>query len=80
MDDFRGVPLYNEEDNVAQVCNASCRGVGRTGPRADLVDDGSQDKTVERIDRRPEVRLLEFEKNSGQSAAMYAGIQAAQVT
>ena len=33
---------------------------------------------MQKVVRRPEVRLLEFEKNAGQSAAMYAGIHAAR--
>jgi len=39
------------------------------------VDDCSTDQTVTRIEQRPEVRVLQFESNTGQSAAMYAGIQ-----
>ena len=72
------VPLYNEEDNVAQLQRELAAALAGQDHELIFVDDGSQDGTVERIDRRPEVRLLEFEKNSGQSAAMYAGIQAAQ--
>ena len=72
------VPLYNEEDNVAQLQRELAAALAGQDHELIFVDDGSQDKTVERIDRRPEVRLLEFEKNSGQSAAMYAGIQAAE--
>jgi dolichol-phosphate mannosyltransferase len=72
------VPLYNEEDNVAQLQRELAAALAGQDHELVFVDDGSQDNTVERIDRRPEVRLLEFEKNSGQSAEMYAGIQAAQ--
>ena len=43
-----------------------------------FVDDGSKDATVSRVETRPDVRLLAFEKNAGQSAAMYAGIHAAR--
>ncbi|MEA3204584.1 MAG: hypothetical protein QOG92_185, partial [Verrucomicrobiota bacterium] len=42
-----------------------------------FVDDGSQDKTLEQIERTPAVRILEFVKNTGQSAAIYAGLAAA---
>ena len=41
------------------------------------MDDCSKDQTLARIERRPGVRVIEFAKNTGQSAAMYAGIQAA---
>src|SRR5262249_54097656 len=43
-----------------------------------FVDDGSADHTVERIEAAPNLRLIRFEKNSGQSAAIYAGLQAAR--
>jgi dolichol-phosphate mannosyltransferase len=42
------------------------------------VDDCSTDSTLALIQRGPQVRVLEFERNSGQSAAMYAGIHAAR--
>ena len=36
------------------------------------------DRTVERIAADPRVRLVQFERNAGQSAAMYAGLNAAR--
>src|SRR5204862_4618459 len=45
-----------------------------------FVDDGSADQTVERIEAAPITRLIRFEKNAGQSAAIYAGLQAARGT
>ena len=42
-----------------------------------FVDDGSRDRTIDQIKRTPGVRVLEFEKNAGQSAAIYAGLAAA---
>jgi len=42
-----------------------------------FVDDGSTDNTAARIRTEPHIRLLKFSKNSGQSAAMLAGIRAA---
>src|SRR5205814_7655993 len=41
-----------------------------------FVDDGSSDRTAEKIERNPRVWVLQFEKNTGQSAAMYAGLLA----
>jgi len=47
------VPLYNEEDNVAQLQREAGRGVGPDRTTSLIfVDDGSQDKTVE-ADRSP---------------------------
>jgi dolichol-phosphate mannosyltransferase len=43
-----------------------------------FVDDGSVDRTAERIETAPNIRLIRFEKNSGQSAAIYAGLTAAR--
>jgi dolichol-phosphate mannosyltransferase len=39
-----------------------------------FVDDGSTDNSVAQIQRVPTVRLVQFVKNSGQSAAIYAGL------
>src|SRR2546425_6618423 len=41
-----------------------------------FVDDGSRDETVARITADPRTRVLRFEKNAGQSAAIFAGLQA----
>ena len=42
------------------------------------VDDGSKDQTVARIRKDGRTRVILFEKNTGQSAAMFAGIMAAR--
>ena len=42
-----------------------------------FVDDGSIDRTAERIENAANVRVVRFTKNVGQSAAIYAGLQAA---
>jgi len=72
------IPLFNEQDNVAALqceLHAALKGLSY---EIVFVDDGSKDETVSRVETRPEVRLLAFEKNAGQSAAMYAGIHAAR--
>ncbi len=72
------VPLYNEEDNVpilqAELA-AALRGVDH---EIIFVDDGSTDQTLARLTNSPKQRILRFEKNAGQSAAMYAGANAAR--
>ncbi len=70
------IPLYNEEDNVAILQREIGEALAGRNYELILVDDGSSDATVARIDRKAEVRVLEFEKNAGQSAAMIAGITA----
>jgi glycosyltransferase involved in cell wall biosynthesis len=72
------VPVYNEEENVPILqaeLRAALRGVDH---EFIFVDDGSADHTVERIEAAPNLRVIRFEKNAGQSAAIYAGLQAAR--
>ena len=72
------VPVYNEEENVPILqaeLRAALRGVDH---EIIFVDDGSVDQTVERIEVAPNLRVIRFEKNAGQSAAIYAGLQAAR--
>lgn len=43
-----------------------------------LVDDGSTDGTASKVPQEdPAIRFVQFQKNTGQSAAMYAGVHAA---
>ena len=71
------VPLYNEEENVP-ILQAELRAALRDVDHEFIfVDDGSADRTVERIEAAPNLRVIRFQKNAGQSAAMYAGLQAA---
>ena len=72
------VPLYNEEENVPILqseLNAVLKGIDH---EIIFVDDGSADRTVERIGVAPNVRVLRLERNAGQSAAIYAGLNAAR--
>ncbi|MFQ3578413.1 MAG: glycosyltransferase, partial [Verrucomicrobiia bacterium] len=72
------VPLFNEEDNITLLQDEIARVVGEIDYELILVDDGSTDRTVERIRRDGRTRIVRMEKNSGQSAAMYVGIHAAK--
>ncbi len=71
------VPLFNEEGNVALLQEEIARALAGREYELILVDDCSTDATRERIAREPHVRVLEFEQNAGQSAAMFAGMNAA---
>jgi dolichol-phosphate mannosyltransferase len=71
------VPLYNEEDNVVAMQRELAEALAGLDYELVLVDDGSTDSTVARVQTSDRVRLLCFEKNAGQSAAMHAGIHAA---
>lgn len=77
------VPLYNEEDNVANLL-ARVAGVMRPYAKANkvaweivAVDDGSRDKTSARMDALvkdyPELVAVHFRRNFGQTAATQAG-------
>ncbi|MGI9240107.1 MAG: glycosyltransferase family 2 protein, partial [Verrucomicrobiales bacterium] len=72
------IPLYNEEENVALLQEEVDRALADCDYELVLVDDGSSDDTVGAVVRNAHTRLIEFEKNTGQSAAMYAGIHAAR--
>ncbi len=74
------IPLYNEEGNVEElhkeivvVCVEN-----NYVYEVILVDDGSDDKTVEIANTLSPVKVIELRKNFGQTAAMDAGIKAAQ--
>ena len=72
------VPLFNEEENVSILQSELRDALNAIDHEIIFVDDGSVDRTIERIETAPNVRVLRFEKNAGQSAAMYAGLQAAR--
>lgn len=72
------VPLFNEEENVPILQAELMGALSGLDYEIIFVDDGSSDRTVERIAFKPEVRLVQFERNAGQSAAMYAGLQSAR--
>jgi dolichol-phosphate mannosyltransferase len=72
------VPLYNEEENVSLLQTELSAALAGLDHEIIFVDDGSTDRTVARLTKGPEVRVLRFEKNTGQSAALYAGANAAR--
>ena len=71
------VPVYNEAENVAQLLCELVAALQSYSHEIVFVDDGSKDGTADRIGGNASVRVLRFERNTGQSAAIYAGLQAA---
>jgi glycosyltransferase involved in cell wall biosynthesis len=76
------VPVYNERENVgALVAEIAATLAGR---RYEIVavDDGSTDGSLAELKRlksaHPELHILVFERNAGQSAAFVAGFRAAR--
>lgn len=72
------VPLFNEEENVPVLQSELGAALARFDHEIVFVDDGSVDRTVDQIKPGPNVRVIRFGKNTGQSAAMYAGLKAAR--
>ena len=71
------VPLFNEEASMPILQSELRAALGDLDHEIIFVDDGSIDRTVERIENAPNVRVVQFARNAGQSAAIYAGLQAA---
>jgi dolichol-phosphate mannosyltransferase len=79
------VPIYNEEQNVANLLAELQEVLAATAPfEAVLVDDGSTDASLQRMrDWKREhgadwLRIVCLERNSGQSAAVLAGVEQAR--
>lgn len=72
------VPVFNEEANMS-ILQAELRAaLAGLDHEIIFVDDGSTDQSVAKIETAPQVRVLCFEKNAGQSAALFAGLNAAR--
>lgn len=71
------VPLFNEEESIAILQSELSAALKDLDYEIIFVDDGSVDRTIERIDAKANVHVIRLEKNAGQSAAIYAGLEAA---
>jgi len=74
------VPMMNEEENVEPLFKAVREALVDIDYEFILVDDGSTDRTVEKMKELADERtkILVFTRNSGQTQAMAAGIEAAE--
>lgn len=72
------VPVFNEEENVPNLQLELAAALSGLDYEVIFVDDGSTDATAARVTADARVRLVRFEKNAGQSAAMFAGLHAAR--
>jgi glycosyltransferase involved in cell wall biosynthesis len=72
------VPVFNEEENMSILQTELQDALAGLDYEIVFVDDGSTDRSAQRIETAPNVLILRFEKNTGQSAALYAGIRAAR--
>lgn len=74
------VPLYNEEGNVIELHKKIKEALEKLGKIYEIIfiDDGSKDKTVEKCRELNPLKLIQFRKNFGQTAAFDAGIKEAR--
>jgi glycosyltransferase involved in cell wall biosynthesis len=77
------VPIYNEVENIPLLYDAVTQVMRRLGRPYELilVNDGSQDGSTTALEglaqADPAVKVVEFRRNYGQTAAMQAGMQVA---
>lgn len=75
------VPVYNEIENVTALYDSLCTAVARLGRPCELlfVNDGSTDGSAAALDRLaaadPNVKVVHFRRNFGQTAALNAGLR-----
>lgn len=73
------IPLYNEEDNIAELYSSIKEIVRNLDRETEIIfiDDGSTDGTFELLSELKKsndgIRIIRFTKNFGQTAAMSAG-------
>ena len=76
------VPAYNERENLAPLLDEIASALAGWTYEVIIVDDGSTDGTLEVLKalraRHPQLRIIAFERNAGQTAAFAAGFRAAR--
>jgi glycosyltransferase involved in cell wall biosynthesis len=74
------IPIMNEEDNIQPLLEQIRKSLIEWDYEVILVDDGSTDQTINRIREFADekVKAIILNKNYGQTAAMAAGIDAAE--
>jgi dolichol-phosphate mannosyltransferase len=78
------IPVYNEEDNIKDLSAELREVLPALGRSYEIifVDDGSRDRSFEILQEAasqdPQIRIIRFEKNTGQTAAFDAGFKAAR--
>jgi len=74
------VPVYNEQDNIAYLYNkifSVCERIGRPYEII-FINDGSTDNTLNELKKLSPIKIINFRKNFGQTAAMDAGFKEAR--
>lgn len=71
------VPVYNEEKNVAQLHQEIIKALSSLTFSFEIIfiNDGSTDNTLTELKKLSPVKIINFRKNFGQTAALDAGIK-----
>lgn len=78
------VPIFNESESIPRLYDSIRRACEPVGHHYEIIfiDDGSQDGSVQQLTalhlEDPHVKVIQFRKNYGQTAAMAAGFRAAR--
>jgi glycosyltransferase involved in cell wall biosynthesis len=78
------IPLYNEEGNLSLLYEKLVAALKKVGRPYEVifVDDGSSDGTMEILldlrEKNPNVKIISFSRNFGQTAALSAGIDSSK--
>src|SRR5437870_1232677 len=76
------IPVYNERDHLAPLLRGVAAAVRWASYEVVAVDDGSTDGSLPELKRlraaHPGLRVVAFERNAGQTAALAAGFRAAR--
>ena len=78
------IPAYNEELNIEKTAETVLSLMKGEDIPCELIfiDDGSKDKTYEKIclcaEENPEIKGISFSRNFGKESAIYAGLEAAK--
>src|SRR6187431_2574194 len=76
------VPVFNEEENLRELHERLSRALEATGHPWEIVyvDDGSKDRSMEILASlsSERTRVVEFNRNYGQHAAVFAGLAEAR--
>lgn len=79
------IPCYNEEENVENFYNETVKAFKGKIESYEFVfvDDGSKDKTLERLhklvsEKTENIQVLSFSRNFGKESAIYAGLNNAR--
>ena len=77
------VPCYNEEENIALFADTAERALDGVEYEIIFINDGSKDNTIgelkKLVDRKnANITVVDFSRNFGKEAGMYAGLQKAK--